>query len=175
MLVANVISITLQNTQNTESFKVCAVPLSPLSPLQRYLRVPEMKERMIWTLERMIWMKESRRKGSTSRGMIKQFPWIFLSFEDAAADEDEFTMMWGKLGLQPNKGQVNLVKENWQKIKGRIKVIWQELRLVIIDTFRNHARWSVARKSIRSSRNWRSLETCPRSWSSGWSCCNSLP
>ena len=81
--------------------------------------------------------------------------------EDAAADEDEFTMMWGKLGLQPNKGQVNLVKENWQKIKGRIKVIWQELRLVIIDTFRNHARWSVARKSIRSSRNWRSLETCP--------------
>ena len=47
-------------------------------------------------------------------------------------------MMWGRLGLQPDKGQVNLVKENWQKIKSRIKVIWQDLHLVIIDAFRNH-------------------------------------
>ena len=60
--------------------------------------------------------------------------------EDAAAEEDEFTMMWGRLGLQPDKGQVNLVKENWRKIKGRIKVIWQDLRLVIIDAFRNHGK-----------------------------------
>ena len=49
-------------------------------------------------------------------------------------------MMFGRLGLQPDKGQVNLVKENWQKIKGRIEVIWQDLRLVIIDAFRNHGK-----------------------------------
>ena len=60
--------------------------------------------------------------------------------EDAAAEEDEFTMMWRRLGLQPDKGQVNLVKENWRKIKGRIEVIWQDLRMVIIDAFRNHGR-----------------------------------
>ena len=60
--------------------------------------------------------------------------------EDAAAEEDEFTQMWGRLGLQPDKGQVNLVKENWRKIKGRIEIIWQDLRLVIIDAFRNHGK-----------------------------------
>ena len=60
--------------------------------------------------------------------------------EGAAEEEDEFTRMWSSLGLQPDRGQVNLVKENWQKIKGRIEVIWQDLRLVIIDAFRNHGR-----------------------------------
>ena len=49
-------------------------------------------------------------------------------------------MMWSRLGLQPDKGQVNLVKENWRKIKGRIEIIWQDLRLVIIDAFRNHGK-----------------------------------
>ena len=60
--------------------------------------------------------------------------------EEAAEEEDEFTMMWSRLGLQPDKGQVNLVKENWQRIKGRIEIIWQDLRLVIIDAFRNHGK-----------------------------------
>ena len=30
--------------------------------------------------------------------------------EEAAEEEDEFTKMWSSLGLQPDKGQVNLVK-----------------------------------------------------------------
>ena len=48
--------------------------------------------------------------------------------------------MWRRLGLQPDRGQVNLVRENRQKIQGRIEVIWQELHLVIIETFKNHGR-----------------------------------
>ena len=60
--------------------------------------------------------------------------------EEAAEEEDEFTKMWSSLGLQPDRGQVNLVKENWKKIKGRIKVIWQDLRQVIIDAFKEQGR-----------------------------------
>jgi len=57
---------------------------------------------------------------------------------DAGEEEDEFTSMWRKLGLQPDRGQVNLVKENRRKVLGRIEVIWQELRLVIMEAFENH-------------------------------------
>ena len=46
--------------------------------------------------------------------------------------------MWRKLGLQPDRGQVNLVKENRCEIWDRIEVIWQELRLVIVEAFENH-------------------------------------
>ena len=42
--------------------------------------------------------------------------------------------------LEEAAEEVNLVKENWQKIKGRIEIIWQDLRLVIIDAFRNHGK-----------------------------------
>ena len=56
--------------------------------------------------------------------------------EVAVEEEDEFTSMWRKLGLQPDRGQVNLVR----KIQDRIEVIWQELRLVIIETFKKHGR-----------------------------------
>ena len=51
--------------------------------------------------------------------------------------EDEFTSRWRKLGLQPDRGQVNLVMENRRKIQGRVEEIWQELRLAIIETFRD--------------------------------------
>ena len=60
--------------------------------------------------------------------------------EDAAIEEDEFTVMWGKLGLQPDQGQVNLAKENGRKIQDQIEVIWQKLRLVIIEAFKNHGK-----------------------------------
>ena len=63
-----------------------------------------------------------------------------LSLEDAGEEEDEFTKMWRKLGLQPDRGQVDLVMENRGKIRGRIEVIWQELRLAIIATFRDQCR-----------------------------------
>ena len=60
------------------------------------------------------------------------------SLEDSGEEEDEFTSMWRKLGLQPDRGQVNLVKENRRKVRGRIEVIWQELRLVMMEAFENH-------------------------------------
>ena len=60
--------------------------------------------------------------------------------EDDVEEEDEFTSMWRKLGLQPDRGQVNLVLENRRKIQGRVEVIWQELRLAIIETFRDQGR-----------------------------------
>ena len=79
-------------------------------------------------------------KRKSQQGDDRTVPEDIPVLEDAPAEEDEFTMMWGRLGLQPDKGQVNLVKENWHKIKGRIEVIWQDLRLVIIDAFRNHGK-----------------------------------
>ena len=60
------------------------------------------------------------------------------SLEDSGEEEDEFTSIWRKLGLQPDWGQVNLVKENRWNVRGRIEVIWQELRLVIMKAFENH-------------------------------------
>ena len=70
----------------------------------------------------------------------KPIPQDIPVLEEAAEEEDEFTKMWSSLGLQPDRGQVNLVKENWQKIKGRIEVIWQDLRQVIIDAFKEQGR-----------------------------------
>ena len=60
------------------------------------------------------------------------------NLEDVGEEEDEFTKMWRELGLQPDRGQVDLVKENRQKVRGRIDAIWQELRLVIIEAFENN-------------------------------------
>ena len=58
--------------------------------------------------------------------------------EEDGDEEDEFTRMWKKLGLQSDQGQVNLVKENRQKVRDRMEVIWRELRLVIVEAFENH-------------------------------------
>ena len=56
------------------------------------------------------------------------------SLEDGSGDKDEFTQMWMRLGLQPDKGQVEVVRSNWRKIEIQIAVIWQNLRQVIINT-----------------------------------------
>ena len=60
------------------------------------------------------------------------------SLEEDGDEEDEFTRMWKKLGLQSDQGQVNLVKENRQKVRDRMEVIWQELLLVIVEAFEKH-------------------------------------
>ena len=70
----------------------------------------------------------------------KPIPQHIPVLEEAVEEEDEFTKMWSTLGLQPDRGQVDLVKENWRKIKGRIEVIWQDLRQVIIDAFKEQGR-----------------------------------
>ena len=70
----------------------------------------------------------------------KPIPQHIPVLEEAVEEEDEFTKMWSTLGLQPDRGQVDLVKENWRKIKGRIEIIWQDLRQVIIDAFKEQGR-----------------------------------
>ena len=70
----------------------------------------------------------------------KPIPQHIPVLEEAVEEEDEFTKMWSSLGLQPDRGQVNLVKENWKKIKGRIELIWKDLRQVIIDAFKEQGR-----------------------------------
>ena len=78
--------------------------------------------------------KERKSQQGDDRAVTVEVP----SLEDAREEEDEFTSMWRKLGLQPDRGQVNLVKENRRKVRGRIEVIWHELRLVIMAAFENH-------------------------------------
>ena len=56
------------------------------------------------------------------------------NLEDGSGDKDEFTQMWMRLGLQPDKGQVDVVRSNWRKIEIQIEIIWQNLRQVIINT-----------------------------------------
>ena len=56
------------------------------------------------------------------------------NLEDGSGEKDEFTQMWMRLGLQPDKGQVEVVRSNWRKIEIQIAVIWQNLRQVIINT-----------------------------------------
>ena len=75
-------------------------------------------------------------KDEPQKGDYRVNPEDVPDLEDESEEEDEFTQIWGKLGLQPDKGQIAIVKENWRKIKGRIEVIWQDLRQVIIDAFK---------------------------------------
>ena len=60
--------------------------------------------------------EERKSQQGDGRAVNEEVP----SLEDAGEEEDEFTSMWRKLGLQPDRGQVNLVKENRRKVRGRI-------------------------------------------------------
>ena len=95
-----------------------------------------MKEKVRQMVRRMDEREAKERKSQQGddRAVTVEVP----SLEDAREEEDEFTSMWRKLGLQPDRGQVNLVKENRRKVRGRIEVIWHELRLVIMAAFENH-------------------------------------
>ena len=85
-------------------------------------------------------MKERQRRGSPSRGDDGAVTVEVPGLKDDVEEEEEFTSMWRKLGLQPDRGQVNLVMENRRKIQGRVEVIWQELQLAIIETIRDQGR-----------------------------------
>ena len=63
------------------------------------------------------------------------------NLEDGPEDTDEFTQMWMRLGLQPDRGQIDVVRSNWRKIEGQIEVIWRNLRQVIIDTAQDHGEY----------------------------------
>ena len=64
------------------------------------------------------------------------------ALEDEPEDTDEVDRMWMRLGLQPDKGQIDVVRSNWMKIEGQINLVWLNLRQVIIDTSQDHGRIS---------------------------------
>ena len=59
---------------------------------------------------------------------------------DKPEDADEDDLLWMRLGLQPDRGQIDLVRSNWRRIEGQIDVIWQNLRQVIVDASQEHGR-----------------------------------
>ena len=62
--------------------------------------------------------KEEPEKGEPQKGDYRVDLEDAPDFEDNSKEEDEFTQIWGKLGLQPDKGQIAIVQENWQITKG---------------------------------------------------------
>ena len=79
-------------------------------------------------------------RGEPQKGDYRVDPEDVPDLEDKAEEGDEFTQIWGKLGLQPDRGQIAIVKENWRKLKGQTEVIWQDLCQVIIDAFKEQGR-----------------------------------
>ena len=49
------------------------------------------------------------------------------NLENRPEDAGEDTLMWMRLGLQPDKGQIDVVRSNWRRIEGHIDVTWQSL------------------------------------------------
>ena len=56
------------------------------------------------------------------------------ALEDGPEDMDEVDRLWRRLGLQPDRGQIDVVKSNWLKIEGQIDLVYRNLRQVIIDS-----------------------------------------
>ena len=43
-----------------------------------------------------------------------------------------------RLGLQPDRGRIDVVRSNWRRIEGQIDVAWRSLRQVIVDASPGH-------------------------------------
>ena len=72
--------------------------------------------------------------GDSQPGDIDANPEDAPALEDEPEDRDEVDAIWRKLGLQPDRGQVDAVKSNWLKIEGQIDLVYRNLRQVIIDS-----------------------------------------
>ena len=72
--------------------------------------------------------------GDSQPGDIDANPEDAPALEDEPEDRDEVDILWRKLGLQPDRGQVDVVKSNWLKIEGQIDLVYLNLRQVIIDS-----------------------------------------
>ena len=62
--------------------------------------------------------------------------------EDKPEDADEDDLLWTRLGLQPDRGRIDVVISNWRRIEGQIDVAWQSLHQLIIDASHKHRRIS---------------------------------
>ena len=62
--------------------------------------------------------------------------------EDRREDADENDLLWMRLGLQPDRGQVTLVISNWRRIEGQIDAAWQNLHQLIVGASQGRRRTS---------------------------------
>ena len=62
--------------------------------------------------------------------------------EDRPEDADEDNLLWMRLGLQPDRGRIDVVSSNWRRIEGQIDVAWQSLHQLIVDASQGHRRIS---------------------------------
>ena len=60
--------------------------------------------------------------------------------DDDVQELDEFTVMWTKMGLIPDRDQVNRVMENRRKIQAHIEELWLTLQQTINETFNKTGR-----------------------------------
>ena len=53
------------------------------------------------------------------------------------------------LGLQPDRGWIDVVISNWRRIEGQIDVSWQSLHQLIVDASQGHRRISREERYLR--------------------------
>ena len=60
------------------------------------------------------------------------------NLEDWPGDADEDDLLRMRLGLQPDRGQIDVFRSNWRRIVGQIDVAWLNLHQVIVDASQEH-------------------------------------
>ena len=64
-------------------------------------------------------------------------------------DKPEDDLLWMSLGLQPDRGWIDVVISNWRRIEGQIDVAWQSLHQLIVDASQGHRRISREERYLR--------------------------
>ena len=54
-----------------------------------------------------------------------------------------------RLGLQPDRGRLDVVRSNWRRIEGQIDIAWQSLCQAIVDASQGHRRISREERYLR--------------------------
>jgi len=54
-----------------------------------------------------------------------------------------------RLGLQPDRGRIDVVSSNWRRIEGQIDIAWQSLCQAIVDASQGHRRISREERYLR--------------------------
>ena len=96
--------------------------------------------------EGMIWIGEGQEEVTPRRGdpnVDSPDP------EDEPEDVDEDDLSWMRLGLQPDRGRIDVVISNWRRIEGQIDVAWQSLHQLIVDASQGHRRISRGERYLR--------------------------
>ena len=94
--------------------------------------------------------KRGQGEGDPQMGNPNVDPEVTPNLEDRPEDADEDTLMLMRLGLQPDRGQIDVVRSHWRRIEGQIDVIWKSLRQVIVDASQEHRRISREEHYLRA-------------------------